>query len=91
MKRNSAEFASATKTLTLSPRKRRRGARKPYGIEGPDYPLESFRFRPLVGNELAVVVFIHPVLYSVSDEAHVRVAKPLARRLGALDAVLVCD
>ena len=36
----------------------------------------------LVGNELAVVVFIHPVLYSVSDEAHVRVAKPLARRLG---------
>jgi hypothetical protein len=36
----------------------------------------------LVGNELAVAVFIHPVLYLVSDEAHVRVAKPLARRLG---------
>lgn len=36
----------------------------------------------LVGNELAVAVFIHPVLYSVSDEAHVLVAKPLARRLG---------
>jgi Domain of unknown function (DUF1772) len=36
----------------------------------------------LDGNELAVAVFIHPVLYSVSDEAHVRVAKPLARRLG---------
>jgi hypothetical protein len=36
----------------------------------------------LVGNELAVVVLIHPVIYSVSDEAHVRVAKPLARRLG---------
>jgi hypothetical protein len=36
----------------------------------------------LVGNELAVAVFIHPVLYSVSDEAHVRVAKPLAGRLG---------
>jgi hypothetical protein len=36
----------------------------------------------LVGNELAVALFIHPVLYSVSDEAHVRVAKPLARRLG---------
>jgi hypothetical protein len=36
----------------------------------------------LVGNELAVAVFNHPVLYSVSDEAHVRVAKPLARRLG---------
>ena len=28
----------------------------------------------LVGNELAVAVFIHPVLYSVSAEAHVRVA-----------------
>ena len=26
----------------------------------------------LVGNELAVAVFIHPVLYSVSDEAHLR-------------------
>jgi hypothetical protein len=36
----------------------------------------------LVGNELAVALFIHPVLYSVTDEAHVRVAKPLARRLG---------
>jgi anthrone oxygenase-like protein len=36
----------------------------------------------LVENELAVAVFIHPVLYSVSDEPHVRVAKPLARRLG---------
>jgi Mg2+/citrate symporter len=36
----------------------------------------------LVGNELAVVVLIHPVIYSVSDEAHVRVAKPLTRRLG---------
>jgi hypothetical protein len=41
-----------------------------------------FTSGPLVGNELAVAVFIHPVLYSVSDEAHVRVAKPLARRLG---------
>jgi hypothetical protein len=36
----------------------------------------------LVGNELAVAVFIHPVLYSVSDEEHVRVAKPLAMRFG---------
>jgi hypothetical protein len=36
----------------------------------------------LVGNELAVAIFIHPVLYSVSDETHVRVAKPLAGRLG---------
>jgi len=38
----------------------------------------------LVGNELAVALFIHPVLYSVTDEAHVRVAKPLARRLGRI-------
>jgi len=36
----------------------------------------------LVGNEWAVALFVHPVLYSVRDEAHVRVAKPLARRLG---------
>jgi hypothetical protein len=36
----------------------------------------------LVGNELAVALFIHPVLYSVPDEAHARVAKPLAQRLG---------
>ena len=44
--------------------------------------LSLFASGLLVGNELAVAVFIHPVLYSVSDEAHVRVAKPLARRLG---------
>lgn len=36
----------------------------------------------LVGNELAVALFIHPVLYSVPHESHARVAKPLARRLG---------
>jgi hypothetical protein len=29
-----------------------------------------------------VAVFIHPVLYSIFDEAHVRIAKPLERRLG---------
>jgi Domain of unknown function (DUF1772) len=44
--------------------------------------LSLFASGLLVGNELAVAVFIHPVLYSVSDEAHVRVAKPPARRLG---------
>jgi hypothetical protein len=44
--------------------------------------LSLFTSGLLVGNELAVAVFIHPVLYSVADEAHVRVAKPLARRLG---------
>jgi hypothetical protein len=36
----------------------------------------------LVGNELAVALFIHPVLYSVPGESHARVAKPLAGRLG---------
>jgi hypothetical protein len=36
----------------------------------------------LVGNELAVAFFIHPVLYSVPDDAHARVVKPLAGRLG---------
>jgi uncharacterized membrane protein len=36
----------------------------------------------LVGNELAVALFIHPVLYAVPGEAHARVAKPLAGRLG---------
>lgn len=36
----------------------------------------------LVGNELAIAIFIHPVLYTVPEEAHVRVVKPLAQRLG---------
>ena len=36
----------------------------------------------LVGNELAVALVIHPVLYSVPGESHARVAKPLAARLG---------
>jgi len=44
--------------------------------------LSLFVFGLLVGNELAVAVCIHPVLYSVSDEEHVRVAKPLAMRFG---------
>jgi hypothetical protein len=36
----------------------------------------------LVGNEFAVAVFFHPVLCSVSEDAHARVVKPLALRLG---------
>ena len=36
----------------------------------------------LVGNEMAVAFFIHPVLYSVPEDAHARVVKPLAGRLG---------
>ena len=33
--------------------------------------LSLFASGLLVGNELAVAVFIHPVLYSISDEAQV--------------------
>lgn len=36
----------------------------------------------LVGNEMAVAFFIHPVLYSVPEDAHACVVKPLAGRLG---------
>jgi hypothetical protein len=36
----------------------------------------------LTGNEAAIALFIHPVLYGVPDEAHARVAKPLAAKLG---------
>lgn len=82
MKRNSAEFASTTKTVTLAPRKKRRGQESRMALKVLIILLSLFASGLLVGNELAVAVFIHPVLYSVSDEAHVRVAKPLARRLG---------
>src|SRR5256885_130774 len=36
----------------------------------------------LVGNELAVALFTPPVLSPVPDDAHARVVKPLAARLG---------
>jgi hypothetical protein len=36
----------------------------------------------LTGNELAVALFIHPVLYRVPDPAHATVVKPLAAKLG---------
>jgi hypothetical protein len=36
----------------------------------------------LTGNELAVALFIHPVLYLVPDAAHATVVKPLAAKLG---------
>lgn len=36
----------------------------------------------LVGNEIAVALFLHPLLYSLPEQVHARVAKPLARRLG---------
>jgi Domain of unknown function (DUF1772) len=36
----------------------------------------------LTGNELAVALFIHPVLYLVPDQAHATVVRPLAAKLG---------
>lgn len=36
----------------------------------------------LVGNEVAVALFIHPLLYSLPEQVHARIAKPLAGRLG---------
>lgn len=36
----------------------------------------------LVGNELAVALFIHPVLYHVDESSHATVVRPLAAKLG---------
>ena len=36
----------------------------------------------LTGSELAVGVFVHPVLSKLQDAAHAEAAKPLARLLG---------
>jgi hypothetical protein len=36
----------------------------------------------LVGNELAIALFVHPLLYSLPEQVHARVAKPFARQLG---------
>ena len=36
----------------------------------------------LTGSELAIGVFVHPVLYQLQDAAHAEAAKPLARLLG---------
>jgi Domain of unknown function (DUF1772) len=36
----------------------------------------------LTGSELAVGVFVHPVLSNLPDDAHAEAAKPLARLLG---------
>ena len=44
--------------------------------------LSLFSSALLTGNELAIALFIHPVLYSVPEDAHVRVVQPLAGRLG---------
>ncbi|HWO36851.1 MAG TPA: hypothetical protein VNO32_49355 [Candidatus Acidoferrum sp.] len=43
--------------------------------------LSLFASGLLVGNELAVAVLIHPVLYSISDEAHVRVVFAILQML----------
>ncbi len=38
----------------------------------------------MAGNELAIALFAHPVLYSLPDETHTRTAKALAQRLGTV-------
>ncbi len=38
----------------------------------------------LIGNELCVAFFVHPTLYQLPDESHLRVAQPLARSLGLI-------
>jgi hypothetical protein len=38
----------------------------------------------LIGSELCVALFVHPTLYQVADETHLRVAQPLARLLGLI-------
>ena len=39
---------------------------------------------PMVGNELAVAVFVHPRLSALDDASHVRAVQPLAAALGAV-------
>ena len=38
----------------------------------------------MAGNELAIALFAHPVLYSLPDETHTRTAKALAQRIGTV-------
>ena len=38
----------------------------------------------LVGNELAIAVFVHPILYRLPDSMHLAVAPPLAKLLGRM-------
>ena len=38
----------------------------------------------MVGNELAIAVFVHPRLWRLDDASHVRAVQPLAAALGAV-------
>jgi uncharacterized membrane protein len=38
----------------------------------------------LVGNEICIAAFVHPIFYKLPAECHARVAQPLARLLGAV-------
>jgi hypothetical protein len=38
----------------------------------------------LVGNEICIAAFVHPIFYKLPKECHVRVAQPVARLLGAV-------
>lgn len=44
----------------------------------------------LIGSELCVALFVHPTLYQVADETHLRVAQPLARLLGLIMPFWYC-
>jgi hypothetical protein len=38
----------------------------------------------LVGNEICIAVFVHPIFYKLPDECHLRAAQPVAKLLGAV-------
>ncbi len=38
----------------------------------------------LVGNEICIAVFVHPIFYKLPDEYHLRAAQPVAKLLGAV-------
>jgi hypothetical protein len=38
----------------------------------------------LVGNEICIAAFIHPIFYKLPDECHLRAAQPVAKLLGTV-------
>jgi hypothetical protein len=38
----------------------------------------------LVGNEICIAAFVHPIFYKLPEECHLRAAQPLAKLLGAV-------
>lgn len=38
----------------------------------------------LVGNEICIAVFVHPIFYKLPEECHLRAAQPVAKLLGAV-------